>query len=42
MFQAAKTGAPSDYGEIEETMSPAARNLVTRWILDPTGRPVPP
>ncbi len=33
MFQTAKTGAPSEYVEIEETMSPAAMEKVASWIL---------
>jgi pimeloyl-ACP methyl ester carboxylesterase len=32
LFQTAKTGAPSEYAEIEETMSPAALTLVSDWI----------
>jgi pimeloyl-ACP methyl ester carboxylesterase len=34
LFQTAKTGAPSEYGEINETISPTALDLITRWILD--------
>jgi fermentation-respiration switch protein FrsA (DUF1100 family) len=33
LFQTAKTGAPTEYGQIEETMAPAALDRVTRWIL---------
>jgi uncharacterized protein len=33
LFQTAKTGAPGEYGEIEETMSPAAMEKVASWIL---------
>jgi len=33
LFQVAKTGAPSEYAEIEETMSPVALDKVARWIL---------
>jgi uncharacterized protein len=33
LFQTALTGAPSEYGEIEETLSPSALDLITRWIL---------
>ena len=33
LFQNAKTGAPNEYGEIEETMSPLALEKVARWIL---------
>lgn len=32
LFQTAKTGALSEYGEIEETISPRALDLITRWI----------
>jgi hypothetical protein len=32
LFQTAKTGAPSEYAEIEETMSPAVLTLVSDWI----------
>jgi uncharacterized protein len=33
LFQTAKTGAPSEYGQIEETMSPLAMDKVASWIL---------
>ena len=33
LFQTAKTGAPSEYGEIEETMSPVAMEKIASWIL---------
>lgn len=33
LFQSARTGAPSEYGEIEETMSPAALTHVATWVL---------
>ncbi len=32
LFQTAKTGSPSEYGQIEETMSPAALEKIARWI----------
>ncbi len=32
LFQAAKTGAPSEYMEIEETMSPVALTTITDWV----------
>jgi uncharacterized protein len=32
LFQTAKTGSPTEYGEIEETMSPAVLTLVSDWI----------
>ena len=34
LFQTARTGAPSEYGEIEETLSPAALAVITRWITE--------
>jgi fermentation-respiration switch protein FrsA (DUF1100 family) len=40
LFQNAGTGAPSEYGQIEETMSPAAMDRITRWILV-EGTPAP-
>jgi len=33
LFQTAKTGAPSEYGEIEETISPVALDKIATWIL---------
>jgi uncharacterized protein len=33
MLQTAKTGAPSEYAEIEETMSPVAMQKIASWIL---------
>ena len=33
LFQTAKTGAPSEYAEIEETMSPVALEKIASWIL---------
>lgn len=32
LLQGAKTGAPSEYNDIEETMSPAALKLITDWL----------
>ncbi len=32
LFQTAKTGSPTEYGEIEETMSPSVLALVSDWI----------
>ena len=32
LFQHAQTGAPSEYGKIEETFSEDALELITRWI----------
>jgi fermentation-respiration switch protein FrsA (DUF1100 family) len=33
LFQTAKTGAPAEYAEIEETMSPAALEKISTWIV---------
>jgi len=33
LFQSAKTGAPTEYAEIEETMSPIALEKISSWIL---------
>lgn len=33
LFQTAKTGNPSEYGEIEETLAPAALDAVRDWIV---------
>jgi uncharacterized protein len=32
LFQTAKTGSPTEYGQIDETMSPAVLTLVSDWI----------
>ena len=32
MFQAARTGALSEYAEIDETTNPAALSTITTWI----------
>lgn len=32
LLQDARTGAPSEYNDIEETMSPAALKLITDWL----------
>lgn len=32
LFQEAKTGAPSEYGQIEETMSPAVLAKIANWV----------
>jgi uncharacterized protein len=34
LFQPAKTGAPSEYGEIELTISPVALEKIASWILN--------
>jgi pimeloyl-ACP methyl ester carboxylesterase len=36
LFQTAKTGAPGEYAEIEETISPVALNRISTWILRQT------
>lgn len=33
LFQAAATGEISEYNKIEETMSPAALQIIGNWIL---------
>ena len=33
LFQTAKTGSPTEYAQIEETMSPVALEKVSSWIL---------
>jgi len=33
LFQTAKTGAPAEYAEIVETMSPVALDRISDWIL---------
>jgi len=33
LLQTAETGAPSEYGKIEETMAPAAMEIISNWIL---------
>ncbi len=38
LFQTAKTGNVTEYGTIEETMSPVALDLVAGWILERFGR----
>jgi len=38
LFQSAGTGAPSEYGDIEETLSPSALEVITKWIRGRTGR----
>lgn len=37
LFQTAKTGAPAEYGQIEETMAPAALDVISNWIRAHTG-----
>jgi pimeloyl-ACP methyl ester carboxylesterase len=33
LFQTAKTGSPSEYARIEETISPIVLNMISDWIL---------
>ena len=33
IFQTARTGAPSEYGEIEESFAPAALDEISNWIV---------
>lgn len=33
LFQTAKTGSPSEYASIEETISPIVLNMISHWIL---------
>jgi hypothetical protein len=33
LFQTAKTGSPSEYAKIEETIAPAALEKIASWIL---------
>jgi len=37
LFQEAQTGAPSEYGRIEQTLSPNALELIGDWILERVG-----
>jgi pimeloyl-ACP methyl ester carboxylesterase len=37
LFQTTATGAPTEYAQIEETMSPAVLNAVSAWILERFG-----
>ena len=38
LFQTCQTGAPAEYGQIEETFNPAALKLVSDWIRETTAR----
>lgn len=38
LFQKAKTGAVSEYAQIEETISPAALKIIGDWILEVTNK----
>jgi uncharacterized protein len=37
LFQTAKTGAPGEYVQIEETIAPAALDTITDWVLKQVG-----
>ena len=39
LFQTSRTGLPSEYGTIEETISPAALQTMSDWILKQTRQP---
>ncbi len=41
LFQTATTGLPGEYGVIEETISPAALQTISDWILKQTNLPGP-
>jgi hypothetical protein len=36
LFQTAQTGLPDEYSMIEETIAPAALNLISEWIEERT------
>jgi len=36
LFQTSRTGLPSEYGKIEETISPTALHVISDWILKVT------
>jgi hypothetical protein len=36
LFQTAKTGSPVEYGQIEETIAPAALAVIGDWIVQRT------
>lgn len=38
LFQTAKTGLPSEYGQLEETISPAALQIIGNWVAAHTKR----
>ncbi len=33
LFQTAKTGLPTEYAQIDETISPAVLDMIANWIL---------
>ena len=38
LFQTSQTGLPNEYGEIQETISPAVLETIVSWILEVTNR----
>jgi hypothetical protein len=38
LFQSCKTGAPAEYGRIEETFAPAALETIGDWLVKHTRR----
>jgi pimeloyl-ACP methyl ester carboxylesterase len=38
LFQTATTGSPTEYAKIEETISPAALELIGKWLMKNVGR----
>ena len=38
LFQTSRTGAPSEYAEIEETIAPVALQTMGDWIVAHTGK----
>jgi hypothetical protein len=36
MFQTATTGAPDEYSEIDETVSPVVLEVIAGWLIDTT------
>jgi len=41
LFQTTATGSPTEYATNQETLSPAALDLVTSWVLERFGKPAP-
>lgn len=37
LFQTAKTGAPAEYAQIDETMAPAVMERIADWVLEVSG-----
>ena len=37
LFQTAKTGAPAEYAQIDETMAPAVMEKIAEWVLEVSG-----